>query len=81
MIAGGYCRQNNRRKYSNIPESFSHEQCQNRSSVKLFHVIHQLVPFKKDAVYHLVIIVMSMEKRLLAKYHAGKHAAQTPHVQ
>lgn len=30
---------------------------------------------------HLVIVVVAMEKRLLAEDHAGQHAAQAPHVQ
>ena len=30
---------------------------------------------------NLVVVVVTMEERLLAEYHAGKHAAETPQVQ
>jgi len=36
---------------------------------------------EKNKQADLVVVVMAMEKRLLAEYHTGKHAPETPHVQ
>lgn len=30
---------------------------------------------------HLVVVVLTVEERLLPENHTGQHAAQTPHVQ
>jgi len=34
-----------------------------------------------DNTKDLIVVVMAVEKWLLAEYHTSKHAAETPHVQ
>ena len=48
----------------------------------LFEVLKQFVRAEDFGDAHqLIVIVVSVEEGLLAEYHAGHHAAQTPHVQ
>lgn len=36
---------------------------------------------KRPYSTYLIVVVMTVEERLLSEDHAGEHATQTPHVQ
>ena len=36
---------------------------------------------KKNNEANLVVVVVTVKKRLFAEYHTGKHTPQTPHIQ
>jgi len=51
-------------------------------NVVLFQVLDEVVSaYHPSDLDELVVVVVSVEERLLLKQHGGEHGPQTPHVQ
>jgi len=48
--------------------------------LSLIQLLLELPIYQVPDDVHLVIVIMSMEKRLLSKDHTGQHTAKTPHI-